>query len=64
MNELKIEFSNESYLYYKTTMKTAATAFDEWEQLCDRMRMDVCNMIVTEVVLRDEEFNDIDKMEV
>ena len=64
MNELKIEFSNESYAYFKTDANTASDAFDHFYYVCGNVGIDISNMIVTEVVLRDEDYNEIDEMEV
>lgn len=62
MNELKIEFGHESYMYFKTEEKSAEKAFDRWLEACDNAGYNVDNMIVTEVVLRDANGNDIDEM--
>jgi len=62
MNELKIEFSNESYLYFKTNKRYASSAFEEFVETCENAGINLDNMIVTEVVLRDDELNDIDEM--
>ena len=62
MNELKIEFSHESYMYFVTKEKSAEKALDRWFEACDNAGFNMDNMIVTEVVLRDANGNDIDGM--
>lgn len=62
MNELKIEFSKESYMYFVTEEKSAGKAFDRWLEACDNAGFNMDNMMVTEVVLRDANGNDIDEM--
>lgn len=62
MNELKIEFSHESYMYYETEEKSAGKAFDRWLEACDNAGFNMDNMMVTEVVLRDADGSDIDEM--
>ena len=62
MNELKIEFSHGGYIYFVTKEKSAEKAFDRWLEVCDNAGFNMDNMIVTEVVLRDANGNDIDGM--
>ena len=62
MNELKIEFSHESYMYFQTEEKSAGKAFDCWLEACDNAGYNVDNMMVTKVVLRDANGNNIDEM--
>lgn len=62
MNELKIEFSHESYMYFKTEENSAGRAFDRWLEACDNAGFNMDNMIVTQVVLRDDNVNDIDEI--
>ena len=62
MNELKIEFSKESYMCFKTEEKSVGRAFDRWLEACDNAGWNMDNMMVTEVVLRDDNGNDIDEM--
>jgi len=64
MNELKIEFSNESFLYFKTNKRYASSAFEEFVEACENAGINLDNMIITELVLRDDEYNDIDRMNV
>ena len=64
MNELKIEFSNKSYLYFKTNKRYASSAFEEFVETCENAGINLDNMIITELVLRDDEYNDINRMNV
>ena len=53
MNRLKIEFSNEGYIYFKTEEKSIGKAFNHWRKACDNAGIDIDNIVITEAVLLD-----------
>lgn len=61
MNELKVEFVSNDYLYYTTEETDAIRAFEEFYFAMDSVGVNLDNMKVKEIVLRDKYQNDIDK---
>lgn len=61
MNELKIEFINNNYLYYATKETDVNRAFGEFCFVMDLVGVNLDNMKVKETVLRDRNGNDIDR---
>lgn len=64
-NELMIVFGNAGYVYFKTGASTAREALDEFESalggLCDSSNLPYEDY-VTEAVLRDENYEDLDSV--
>lgn len=61
MNELKVEFVSNDYLYYTTEETDVNRAFEEFYFAMDSVGVNLDNMKVKEIVLRDKYQNDIDK---
>lgn len=61
MNELMIVFGS-SFLYFKTNETEASKAFSCFCETCDNAGINIDNMQITKIVLRDADQNDIDKM--
>ena len=61
-NELKIEFDNNGYIYFKTDAVSAKEAKADFYKALDAAGIITDNMglNITELVLRDSEFNDLD----
>ena len=64
MNELKIEFGDAGYLYFKTNQQTCDKAFDDFLQSLEDIgvNIDNINLEYETCVLRDANYNDIDHM--
>ena len=64
-NELMIVFGNAGYVYFKTGATTAREALDEFESALGEV-FDSSNLpyedYVTEAVLRDENYEDLDSV--
>ncbi len=61
MNELKVEFVSNDYLYYATEETDVNRAFEEFYFAMDSVEVNLDNMKVKEIVLRDRNGNDIDR---
>ena len=62
MNELMITFDSVGWLYFKTSKDTASKAFDDFCELCEQMGINIDNMVVKELVLRNSEMDDVDSV--
>lgn len=60
-NELMIIFES-GWLYYKTTASTARLGLQDFEKTCEMNGINLDNMDIYEVKLRDSEYNDIDRL--
>ena len=62
MNELMILIGGGQWMYYKTMQATADKAFQRFNEACDIMEVNMDNVTVKEVTLRNKTGDDIDKI--
>ena len=58
-NELMIVYG-ENWIYFKTDAETADKAYGEYVSVCENNGINIDNMQPTQIILRDENYNDID----
>ena len=54
MNELMITISGTNWIYFKTQATTAKAGFADFEAICQSVGIDISNINIKSVVLRDE----------
>ena len=62
MNELKIWCEGGALIYFKTKKNTAKEAFSEFEDICERVQINIDNLRPTELILQDKDFIEFDKI--
>ena len=62
MNELKIWCHGGPLIYFATKKESVEEAFVEFQEICERVQINIDNLLITELVLQDANFNEIGKM--
>ena len=60
-NELKIWVNRRSLIYFKTKKTSTKEAFAEFQDICERIQVNIDNLRVSELELQDKDFNLIDR---
>jgi len=61
MNELMIVLAGGSWMYFKTRATSVDTAFTDFCETCDNIQLNIDNLEIIRMVLRDTDENDIEE---